>query len=136
MNDRDCLLIKATLSLLAAVMGFGTGYYTFDNKLIGLSLAAVIASGIIYRTFKSTIQIYRKKESEIIFNGFNLKGQIIYIACWATWTYFFYKDSKELHYLFYGLFFLLLALEEGLRLIIFDFNKKEIVDRQKWVFRP
>jgi len=127
MNDRDYLLIKATLSFLAAASCFGVGYLTFDNKVIGLSIATVLATGIIYRTFKSTIMVYQDKESEIIFNGFNLKGQIIYIACWAGWSYFYYKNNTDLQYLFFGLFFLLLAIEEGLRLIIFDFNKKKVI---------
>ena len=127
MNDRDYLLIKATLSFLAATACFGVGYLTFDNKVIGLSIATVLATGIIYRTFKSTIMVYQDKESEIIFNGFNLKGQMIYIACWAGWSYFYYKNNTDLQYLFFGLFFLLLAIEEGLRLIIFDFNKKKVI---------
>ncbi|MBX2969987.1 MAG: hypothetical protein KF803_11500 [Cyclobacteriaceae bacterium] len=127
MNDRDYLLIKATLTLLAAATCFGAGYYTFDNKIIGLSIATILAAGIAYRTYMSTIKTYQDKESEIIFNGFNLKGQIIYIAFWATMTYFFLQDNKGLHYLFYGLFFLILAIEEGLRLIIFDFNKKKVI---------
>ncbi|MBX2901821.1 MAG: hypothetical protein KF775_19385 [Cyclobacteriaceae bacterium] len=127
MNDRDYLLIKATLTLLAAATCFGAGYYTFDNKIVGLSIATILAAGIVYRTFKSTIQTYQDKQVEIVFNGFNLKGQIIYIAFWATMTYLFYKDNKDLQYLFYGLFFLFLAIEEGLRLIIFDFNKGKVI---------
>jgi hypothetical protein len=39
----------------------------------------------------------------------------------------FYKDNKDLHYFFYGLGFLLLAIEEGIRLIIFDFSKKKVI---------
>jgi len=128
MNDRDYLLIKATISVLVAATCFGAGYYTFDNKIIGLSIATILAAGIVYRTYKSTFLTYKDRESEIIFNGFSLKGgQIIYIIFWVAMTYMFYKDNKGLHFLFYGLFFLLLVIEEGLKFIVFDFNKKKVI---------
>jgi hypothetical protein len=127
MNDRDYLLIKATLSLITATAGFGVFYFTFDNRLIGVSTGTTFALWIIFGTYKSTIKPYKVKESEIIFTGFNLKGQIIYIAFWATMTFLYIKDNKDLHFLFTGLFFLVMAIEEGFRLIIFDFSKKKVI---------
>lgn len=137
MRDRNYLLIKGTLRLLASMFCCVPFYYFFDNKTVGLSISILLVPGVIFWTVKSTIRDYQNKESEVIYNGFNLKGQVVYIALLVSGTYLISSSSVNFYYYsFYGICCLLLIIENGVKLMIFDFSKKQVTglfdnERQK-----
>lgn len=123
-KPNEILLTKLVLGVFSGLLCLAGGYFTLENRLIGLSIGCLLGTAIVYRSYRSTIHKVRGNDTELIFGGFRIRNSILYILISIFWIYLFYKENKGYQYLFIGLFFLASTLDDALRLIVFNYSKK------------
>src|SRR5262245_16129418 len=120
MNDRIYLLIKAALRLIALAIFCVPIYFRLEDNTILLAICTLLIIGIFFSMLRRAILDYQNKELDVIYNGFDLKGNFIYLVLWSaiiTFSIYIYSSNMGFHYSYYGICFLLMTIQNGFRLI-------------------
>ncbi len=103
-------------------------YSLIDNKMVGFIVALVLSIGMAVWILQPIIHNFRSKEFEIIFNGFSIIGQGTYFLGAALFSAFLFLGNRfPPHLPFFCASLLIMTIEDGFKIITFDFAKKEVV---------
>jgi len=126
MKDKDILKIKFALATVSLVLLLTGSKLLFDQwKLINWSFwlfIGLLAYFGVYRTFKSL----SSKNTQIIFNDFEMAGTITFVIAIALATIMFLIFYPLIALLFFGLTLITLSVFVGLKFITFDFDKNKV----------
>jgi hypothetical protein len=126
MNDKDILKLKfglLTVSLIFLLTGSRLlfGSWTSIHLLFWIIIASIIYFGV-YATYRSMT----RKNTQTIFNGFEVIGAVTIVGIIALTTIMFLIFYPLISFLFFGLTLATLVLVGGLKFITFDYNKNTV----------
>ncbi|MGC3943791.1 MAG: hypothetical protein QM762_04490 [Chryseolinea sp.] len=127
MRDRNYLLLKEVLRLAAGLVGCIPLYFMLSDKTLGLLVAVPIITGVVVWSVRSMVLNHKNNELDVMYRGFNFKDQLMLFALIVTIAYATSRNNAgPQFYILYPVAFFLLIIADGLKLIIFDFEKKQV----------
>lgn len=126
MKDKDLLKFKfvlASTSLIFLLIGSKLLFNEWESIHWSFWFwMGLIVYGYVYPTFK----LINSKNTQIIFNGFEVAGTIAYVFIILLATIMFLIFYPHISLLFFGLTLMTLSIFRGLKFIASDFDKNSI----------